>query len=197
MADLRERLEAAILDLQRTRDRVRFTVEDESYERYIATLREVLAHPEKLSSPSATGATSEFVSVPREPTLAMWDAAWKSIGLPYRAKLSLHEIKTLFDKFHAAMLAAAPAPAEPVADRLADSNYRAAFLSGWQACRRGDDRALEAVQNRVGSLQDYIDAAPTAPRVEAGATGWIAAHESGRIHHFSIADGWTVEVVTK
>lgn len=51
------------------------------------------------------------VSVPREPTEAMWDAAWKSIGLPYRAKLSLHEIKTLFDKFHAAMLSAAPAPA--------------------------------------------------------------------------------------
>ena len=51
------------------------------------------------------------VSVLREPTDEMWDAAWKSIGLPYRAKLSLHEIKTLFDKFHAAMLSAAPAPA--------------------------------------------------------------------------------------
>jgi len=60
---------------------------------------------------SAIAATSEFVSVPREPTEEMWDAAWKSIGLPYRAKLSLHEIKTLFDKFHAAMLSAAPAPA--------------------------------------------------------------------------------------
>lgn len=70
-----------------------------------------------LSSPSAIAATSEFVSVPREPTLEMWDAAWKSIGLPYRAKLSMHEIKTLFEKFHAAMLAAAPAPAtEPVAN---------------------------------------------------------------------------------
>jgi len=43
----------------------------------------------------------------------------------------------------------------------------------------------------------HLAAAPTAPVVEAGATGWIAAHESGRIHHFSIADGWTVEVVTK
>lgn len=50
----------------------------------------------------------EWVSVPREPTEAMWDAAWKSIGLPYRAKLSIHEIKTLFDKFHSAMLSAAP-----------------------------------------------------------------------------------------
>jgi len=50
----------------------------------------------------------ERVSVPREPTPEMWDAAWNSIGLPYRAKLSMHEIKTLFDKFHSAMLAAAP-----------------------------------------------------------------------------------------
>lgn len=52
--------------------------------------------------------------VPVEPTPEMWDAAWKSIGLPYRAKLSLHEIKVLFDKFHAAMLAAAPQPPQPV-----------------------------------------------------------------------------------
>jgi len=49
-----------------------------------------------------------WVSVPRDPTPEMWDAAWNSIGLPYRAKLSMHEIKTLFDKFHSAMLAAAP-----------------------------------------------------------------------------------------
>lgn len=49
----------------------------------------------------------EWVSVPREPTEEMWDAAWKSVGLPYRAKLSIHEIKTLFNKFHAAMLSAA------------------------------------------------------------------------------------------
>lgn len=47
--------------------------------------------------------------VPVEPTPEMWDAAWNSIVLPYRAKLSMHEIKTLFDLFHKAMLAAAPA----------------------------------------------------------------------------------------
>lgn len=51
---------------------------------------------------------SGWVSVPREPTREMWDAAWNSIGLPYRAKLSMHEIKILFEKFHEAMLAAAP-----------------------------------------------------------------------------------------
>lgn len=48
--------------------------------------------------------------VPVEPTAEMWDEAWKSIGLPYRAKLSIHEIRTLFDKFHAAMLSSAPQP---------------------------------------------------------------------------------------
>ena len=64
------------------------------------------------AKPSATVA---MVLVPREPTPEMWDAAWKSIGLPYRAKLSLHEIKTLFDKFHAAMRAAAPVDSQGTA----------------------------------------------------------------------------------
>ena len=68
-----------------------------------------------LSALSALQAEAGMVSVPKEPTEEMWDAAWKSIGLPYRAKLSLHEIKTLFDKFHAAMISAAPAPADQVA----------------------------------------------------------------------------------
>ena len=55
------------------------------------------------AAPAAPG----MVLVPVEPTPEMWDAAWKSIGLPYRAKLSMHEIKTLFDLFHKAMLTAA------------------------------------------------------------------------------------------
>jgi len=60
-----------------------------------------------LSSPPSA-ISDETVRVPREPTPEMWDAAWTSIGLPYRAKLSMHEIKILFEKFHEAMLAAAP-----------------------------------------------------------------------------------------
>ena len=53
-----------------------------------------------------------WLRMPKEPTPEMWDAAWNSIGLPYRAKLSMHEIKTLFEKFHEAMLAAAPKEAK-------------------------------------------------------------------------------------
>jgi hypothetical protein len=55
-------------------------------------------------------------------------------------------------------LAAAPAEAAP--DRHADSMYRAAFLSGWQACVRGDDKALDAVSKRVGKVEDYVTAKP-------------------------------------
>ena len=80
------------------------------------------------AKPSATVA---MVLVPREPTPEMWDAAWKSIGLPYRAKLSLHEIKTLFDKFHAAMRAAAPVDSQGTAapvEETAIGNARYEYL---------------------------------------------------------------------
>jgi len=68
-----------------------------------------------------------WVSVLREPTPEMWDAAWNSIGLSYRAKLSMHEIKTLFDKFHSAMLAAAQTERViyPKRDRLPDDERKA------------------------------------------------------------------------
>lgn len=82
---------------------------------------------------SATATTGEFVSVPKEPTLEMWDAAWKSIGLPYRAKLSLHEIKTLFEKFHAAMLAAAPVDSQGTAPRV-EGGATCKCFGKWEAC---------------------------------------------------------------
>jgi len=130
MADLRERLEAAILCLSLLdKEGVKLTST-------IATLREVLAHPEKLSSPSATAAITEPLGV-------FSDGKWT------------------FDE------------------------------TGQQFTSQQLDNAAFFV------YRPHLAAAPTAPVVEAGATGWIAAHESGRIHHFSIADGWTVEVVTK
>jgi len=124
MADLSERLEAAEAALRGFGQYVPVGDPNRAVlASCVATLREVLAHPEKLMG---------------EPV------AWADCHRCGAAILTIHP--------------------------LADS---------------------EVVAGAVKS------SSPTAPVVEAGATGWIAAHESGRIHHFSIADGWTVEVVTK
>ena len=85
------------------------------------------------AKPSATVA---MVLVPREPTPEMWDAAWKSIGLPYRAKLSLHEIKTLFDKFHAAMRAAAPVDSQGTAAPVEEGAIKDAERYRWLRSNR-------------------------------------------------------------
>lgn len=117
--------------------------------------RIITAALRSLSAPSATATTGEFVSVPKEPTLEMWDAAWKSIGLPYRAKLSLHEIKTLFEKFHAAMLAAAPddskGTAAPVEAGRIDLEKANVDLATESALLRG---MLSSLVQAVDDMQD-------------------------------------------
>jgi len=117
-------------------------------------------------------------------------------------------------------LAAAPAPAEPVAVKVCkmkESNGRVTWIVFLVKADDDPFRGHQIYSSEIEGRAEYEaarlrhffgqgpepdilafdTAAPTAPVVEAGATGWIAAHESGRIHHFSIADGWTVEVVTK
>jgi hypothetical protein len=58
--------------------------------------------------------TEGYKMVPVEPTTAMWNAAWSAFGdsayEDMRRKLSLDQIKRLYDMFHYAMLAAAPQP---------------------------------------------------------------------------------------
>lgn len=75
-------------------------------------------------------------------------------------------------------LAAAPAASpQPNADYLADSNYRAAFLSGWQACLRGDEKALDAATKRVGSREEYAPAA--SEQQEVVAPYWLPTERHG------------------
>lgn len=57
------------------------------------------------------------------------------------------------------------AGAEAKADQMADRQYRAGFLAGWNAGADGDTDKLRGVQNRVGPLSAYI-AAP-APAAQA------------------------------
>lgn len=72
-------------------------------------------------------------------------------------------------KVYPAQQSATPAAAVATAkaDQMADRQYRAGFLAGWNAGVDGDTDKLRGVQNRVGPLSAYLDAAPADAASEA------------------------------